>query len=252
MHEIDMHKMSDAFFHCWKAAGIHLSNQIDGGLWSWLRAHPYPPFLEHFSFRLGNQLFFIRVEDVDGKVLGPGNPQGHITAAKIANGRACTLPMKKNNFDGTWIAEVPGWGLVDSQTGKAINPISLVSDHKIVMTQWEFQDMAVQIVRDDLEQQGFEMMSWHGDPEINPSMWFIGKTKLPEWVVVRPAIFPATEAERPSNWHEIAVSCARIGNVGHFASVSLASAEQPFISLDEQPLPLWRGHAIRVDYNGLE
>ena len=47
MYEIEMHEMSEAFFPCWKAAGIHLSKQVDGGIQSWLRAHPYPPFLEH-------------------------------------------------------------------------------------------------------------------------------------------------------------------------------------------------------------
>jgi len=41
MHDIEMHEMTEAFFPCWKAAGIHLSEQVDGGIQSWLRAHPY-------------------------------------------------------------------------------------------------------------------------------------------------------------------------------------------------------------------
>ncbi len=112
MYEIEMNEISEAFFPCWKAAGIHLSKQVDGGIQSWLRAHPYPPFLEHLSFRLGNQLFFVRVDDVDGKVQGPGNPQGAVTAARSANGRACILPMKKKLFGGAWVADMPGWGLL--------------------------------------------------------------------------------------------------------------------------------------------
>jgi hypothetical protein len=76
MHNIEMHEMTEAFFPCWTAAGIHLSKQVDGGIQSWLRAHPYPPFLEHLSFRLGNQLFFVRIEDVDGKAQGPGTSVG--------------------------------------------------------------------------------------------------------------------------------------------------------------------------------
>jgi hypothetical protein len=71
MHNIEMHEMTEAFFPCWKAAGLHPSKQVDGGIRSWLRAHPYPPFLEHLSFRLGNQLFFVRIEDVDGKAQLP-------------------------------------------------------------------------------------------------------------------------------------------------------------------------------------
>lgn len=114
MYEIEMNEISEAFFPCWKAAGIHLSKQVDGGIQSWLRAHPYPPFLEHLSFRLGNQLFFVRVDDVDGKVQGPGNPRGAITAARSANGRACILPMTKKLFGGGWVADMPGWGLLDA------------------------------------------------------------------------------------------------------------------------------------------
>ena len=61
MYEIETLEMSDAFLPIWRAAGFHLNKQVDGGIQSWLRAHPYPPFLEQLSFRLGNQLFFIRV-----------------------------------------------------------------------------------------------------------------------------------------------------------------------------------------------
>ena len=151
MYEIESHEMSKAFSPCWKAAGIHLSKQVDGGIRFWLRAHPYPPFLEHLSFRLGNQLFFVRVEDVDGKVQGPGNPRGFITAAKNANGRACALPMKKKLFDGAWVADMPGWGLLDADTRRPINPVALVTYQKIEMTPWEVQDVAVQAVRDYLQ-----------------------------------------------------------------------------------------------------
>lgn len=252
MYEIEMHEMTEAFFPCWKAAGIHLSQQVDGGIQSWLRAHPFPPFLEHLSFRLGNQLFFVRVEDVDRKVQGPGNPPGFITAARDANGRACILPMKKQLIGGSWMAEFPGWGLLDAETGKPIDPVALITDQKIEMTPWEVQDMAVQVVRDHLEDLGFELMSWQGNPEVDPSIWFIGQSKRPEWVVVRPAKFPADSAERPRNWQAIAASCSRMGPTGHFASVAMASTEQPFESSDEASVPLWRGYGVHVRFTGLK
>ncbi len=85
MYEIEIKEMSDAFFPCWKTAGIHLSKQVDGDIQSWLRAHPYPTFLEHLSFRLCNQLFFVRVEDVDRKVEGPGSLRGLGAAARAVN-----------------------------------------------------------------------------------------------------------------------------------------------------------------------
>lgn len=252
MHEIEINEMSEAFFPCWQAAGLHLSKQVDGGLQSWLRAHPHPPFLEHLSFRLGNQLFFVRIEDVNGKVQGPGNARGLITAARMTNGHACILPMKKKFFGGAWVADMPGWGLLDADSRRPVNPLALVTDHKIEMSPWEVHDMAVQVVRDDLEQQGFELMSWQGNPEVDPSIWFVGKTKRPEWVVVRSAKFPANSADRPASWRTIATKCSRLSVNGHFASVAVVSADQPFSSSNEAPVPLWRGHAMHVNFTGLE
>jgi hypothetical protein len=252
MYELDMSEISEAFFPCWQAAGIHLSKQVDGGIQSWLRAHPYPPFFEHLSFRLGNQLFFVRVLDVDEKVQGPGNPTGFIAAARSANGRACILPMKRKLFGGAWVANMPGWGLLDAETRRPIDPVALITDQKIEMSPWEIHDMAVQVVRGYLEQQGFELMSWQGNPEVDPSIWFVGKTKRPEWIVVRSARFPANSAERPSNWQAVAAQCAKLSTTGHFASVAVVSVEQSFESDDEAPVPLWRGHGMHVNFTGLE
>lgn len=96
MHEIVMQKMSEEFFACWKAACMHVDRQVDGGIHTWLRALPYPPFLEHFSFRLGNQLFFVRVVDVDGEVPGPGSIDGLLMVADGTAGHACMMPMKRH------------------------------------------------------------------------------------------------------------------------------------------------------------
>jgi hypothetical protein len=252
MHEIETQAMSEAFYDCWKAAFMHLNRQVDGGIESWLRNHPYPPFLEHLSFRLGNQLFFVRVDDADGRMRGPGNAHGFVEAAKMANGRACILPMTRRPVDGAWASALPGWGLLDAVTRLPINPVELVTDQEIEMTAWELQDFAVQVVRSYLDAQGFKLMSWQGNPEVDPSIWFIGRSAMPEWVVVRVAKFPANGAPRPENWKSIADACARMSDRGHFASVAIVSAHQPFASAQELPVPLWRGHAMRVRFTGIE
>ena len=75
MKEIYMDEASPEFAKCWQAAGMHLEQQAGGNISSWIRVNLEPPFLEHLSFRLGNQLFFIRVEDADEAVVAPGNPE---------------------------------------------------------------------------------------------------------------------------------------------------------------------------------
>ncbi len=58
MYDVASEEMTPEFLECWRAAGAHLNRQVQDGIQSWIRAQPYPPFLEHLSFRLGNQLFF--------------------------------------------------------------------------------------------------------------------------------------------------------------------------------------------------
>lgn len=252
MHDINMQAMSPEFFKCWQAAGIYLNKQVQGGIQSWLRAHPYPPFLEHLSFRLGNQLFFVRVEDVDGKAESPGSLSGLRAVADANRGHACLMPMKKKFFSNGWGPAESGWGLIDAATMKPIDPSSLVTAEKVEMTSWELQDMAVQVVRDYIQKQGYQIMSWQGNPEVDPAIWFVGNSKGPEWVVVRTTRYPASKATRPANWQAIADQCTRMSRIGHFASVAMVSTEQRFESENEQAVPLWRGHAMHVRFTGFE
>jgi hypothetical protein len=252
MFDIEMQQMSDEFLKCWQAAGIYLNDQLPGEIHTWLRAHPYPPFLEHLSFRLGNQLFFIRIEDVDGKVDGPGIIRGLHMIADGCQGHACLMPMKKKFLGGSWVPTAPGWGLVDARTKRPVDPVSLVTIDKIEMTPWEIHDLAVQVVRTQLEQRGYQLMTWQGNPHVDPAIWFIGDSKGPEWFVVRAARYPENQATRPANWQAIADQNARLSRIGHFASVAIASGEKPFQSASVPAIPLWRGHAMEVRFDGLE
>ena len=252
MYDVEMQKMSEEFFNCWEAAALYLNSQGREDTISWIRAHPYPPYTEHLSFRVGNQLFFIRVEDVDGIVEGPGTIEGLFAVAEGNNGHACIMPMRRKDTGDEWIPVSVGWGLIDASTGNPVDPLSLATDEKIEMTPWELHDMAVQVVREYLENKGYQLMSWQGNPEIDPSIWFIGDSKEPEWVVVRVTRYPEAHAEPPENWRDIVLKCATISTEGHYASVALANSEQTFDSEDEEAIPLWRGATMYIQFPGLE
>ena len=250
MYDIAMHEVSDAFAECWRAAGGHLQSLTHDGQLSWLKADLKPPFLEHLSFRMGNQLVFVRVEDIDRNVIGPGTTNGLRTIAKGCNGFPCLMPMRQNRSE--WKPEFPGWGLIDVDTGQSIDPVALISDEKIEMSDWEVHDFAVQVVRDYIvEKLKRELMSSQGNPEVDPSIWFVGEDG-PEWVVVRAVKYPETEAALPKNIADIAANCARLSNTGHFASVAVVNSEDPFDPSGKvPPRPLWRGHGIFVRFEGL-
>lgn len=251
MYEIEKPEVSDAFVECWSAAVNHLTRMVQGGQLSWLKANLNPPILEHLSFRIGNQLFYVRVEDIERNIAGPGNENGVNIVALGCNGHACRMPMRLDG--GKWRSDAPDWGLVEVRTGKAVNPVALVTDEKIEMTDWEVQDLAVQVVRDHVAQKlGHQRMSSQGNPKIDPAIWFDGSRGL-EWVVVRAVRYPELEAMIPSNILTIAANCARTSSIGHFASVSIANSDDAFDSSQSIPAePLWRGHGMRIRFHGLE
>lgn len=250
MYDIEMGEVSEEFANCWKAAASHLHEQGQGSL-NWLRADLSPPFLEHLSFRIGNQLFFVRVEDANEEVIGPASLKGLLFVADGCNGHACLMPMMQRGE--VWQCAVSGWGLIDARTQKIVNPVSFVTDEEIEMTDWELQDFAVQIVRRDLEKNGRALMSWQGNPAVDPSIWFVGDHG-PEWVVVRAARWPTRDVAIPQNIDNIARGSARFSKRGNMAVVKVANANDPFDPLAEKDgnfLPLIRGQRLSVGYSGL-
>jgi hypothetical protein len=120
------------------------------------------------------------------------------------------------------------------------------------MTDWELQDFAVQVVRMQLEKDGYHLMSWQGNPDVDPAIWFVGESKRPEWIVVRAVRYPLSHAVRPTNWGAIAARYTDLSSAGHFAQVAFVSTEQPFETEGETAVSLWRGYGVHVRYEGLE
>jgi hypothetical protein len=231
---------------------LRIQNQAQGQLNSWLRSHLNPPFLEHLSFRLGNQLFYIQVEDVGGVLETPGNIKGLLTIADGCAGHACLMPMKRVGQD--WEPTESGWGLVDARTRLPVNPPALITDEMLEMTDWELQDLAVQVVREEIAKEGHHLMSWNGDPRVNPSLWFVGHSGGPEWVLVRAVRYPEVEATEPANTPELKLHFAKLGFPGHFASVAIASADDPFdpdAKRNGNSVSLYRGCGMHIRYEGL-
>lgn len=96
-------EITPEFAECWIAAGRHLNHQIklqvpdfsSGGA-GWLKADLIPPRLEDLSFRLGNQLFFVRVIDESDGLGSPVGDSGLTYIADNCKGHACVMPMRRS------------------------------------------------------------------------------------------------------------------------------------------------------------
>ncbi len=250
MFRIELHDVSDAFVECWRAAGQHLTHKLPPQHPFWLKTNLSAPFLEHLSFRLGNQLFYIRIEDADGQIDIPGSRKLLMRIAEGSNGHACLMPMRRSGD--SWRPVHPGWGLIDAVTGAPINPPALVTGEDMQMSDWEIHGFGVQVVAEHIKKRYFlERCQTQIDPEIDPSIWFEGP-EGPEFVVVRARHL--RPPERPATLPEIARQCAHESRRGHYAAVEIFHEKQLMqLRPGRFPItPLWRGHAMNVSFSGLE
>ncbi|USA60873.1 hypothetical protein NCF85_12360 [Qipengyuania citrea] len=143
-----------------------------------------------------------------------------------------------------WKPQLGGWGLIDLRNAQSVDPFSLVSDELIEVADWELLDFAVQVVKQWLQRKGFEIMSTHSNPNVDPNIWFVGDNG-PEWVIVRAARYPEKVAQIPSNVEAIDKQCEALSHLGNFASFGFALAENV-------ETPIWRGHAADVQFEGIK
>ena len=242
MHDIEMTHTTNEFFECWRAAAMHINGLGTDESFRWIKSELTPPYLEHLSFALGNQLYFIHVVDVDKEASGPGNPGGLKWIAKDCNGYCCTMPMKQSE-DG-WKPAYSGWGILNTVGSELLSPPDLMTDENIVMKDWEVHEFAVQVICQSLESSGKSIIAKSSAPDLDPSIWFEGPDG-PEWIMIRSARYPSPDPERPDNWDKLVEHVSKLSSTGHFTGVVLANPKDP-------NLPLWRGEPLNARFSGME
>ena len=165
---------SKVFVHCLAAAVRHLDgllrevgvNVLDlppvdddrfheasahkhGIRYAWIKHAPrFGPCLDHLSFTLGNQAFFVRMEDADGCIEFPGTREGLECVADDWLGYSCIMPMRRveSAAEEDWRPVLRDWGLVSPRTELAVKPPVLLVNDPVPATDWELHDFAVNIV----------------------------------------------------------------------------------------------------------
>ncbi|MDR3153413.1 MAG: hypothetical protein LBW85_03870 [Deltaproteobacteria bacterium] len=231
-------QVSREFQALWTLAASYIERLGEGEL-SWFKGKLSTPLLEHFSFRLGNQLFFVRLEDSEGRLVAPGSMAGLLEISEACAGVPLLMPMR--NTGGIWLPAVPGWGLVDARTREPVDPRSLVTREKIPYTDWELHDAAVRAVIRSLGGRAILGSSPH--PSVSPSVWYRGETGS-EWVMVRAARRAEAEVRPPANWAQIREACVERGSGNGFFAVAVFAARDPETGKASDSLPLCRGSEL--------
>ena len=240
-------RLSQTFVDCFNLAGSQIQRAAKSvGILFWLKKTPLGPYLEHLSFRIGSELYFVRIVDIDDRKEFPGTVNGLLRIAQGNRSHACYFPVRHVTETDTWESVFDGWGLVDALTGNRVDPALDLKEQRVVeMTDWELHDLAVQIVRDDLIKKGYIIESSLNDPAVNPSIWFREKDAGPasmQYVVVRACrnnLAPIASMNLDAATSKLTAR----GFKGHYAEVIMNS---------DQDGHLYRGRRTNYQYDGLK
>lgn len=253
MQELKVPEVSREFIELFRAARLHLQ-KVGGEQLDWLRTDFNFPFRDHLSFRLGNRLFFILVATADEDIESPGSLEALEELAAEANGIACLLLMTRSE-DGTFKPHGTGYSLFALDFITPIEPERLVSDEKVVISDWELQRCAAQAMMMHLEKHDLPILASEIDPQGAPAMWFRSSDGHPHWIVIKGLRYPHRDAPMPAGWDQkVKFMAEKVPNSkGFFGLVTVASADDDFDPLaTEHRYPLYRGQQYPMKVIGLK
>ena len=198
MYQIHNPEMPPGFVEAWRAAGKHLQAVL-GTKINWLNPSPFNIMGSHLTFMLGNQLFFVFVE-IEARPFSTMEKM-FTRCASRARARACIMPMEPRGA--SFQPSFPGTGLIDASTRTPVDPVGMVTDEPIEMSDWEILDFGVQVVAHELEKEGKAIRNIQSHPDIDPSIWFEENGEA-SCVIVRSVRYPAAAALQPGSARDLA------------------------------------------------
>lgn len=238
--DIEPQDIDEKFWNMWCAGGTHLQKMFKSTDARWLRAE-LPLFREHYSFSLGDNLFFVQVYDVEdvAQSMRYSNRLEMIiedASAPSADAIGCFLPMKLSS-DG-WKPTLSDWGLIDYKTSTPLNPSNLKRDRSVSgnlisswvqMGDWEIHDVGVQLARNYLAEKGWEIEQWQSDRHVFPSLIAV-KEEQKFAFVVSTSVQPNSEkGHRPESVASIRSRMRQLGLTPKFIGLAVADGtHDPF------------------------
>jgi len=253
IHEIKTNEISLDFKKCWTGARKHLIATSEGENCRFIRNSLTPILLDHFSFTLGNQIFFIHVNDADNQIDPPSTVDGCIYASKMGKGIPCILTMKKIS-DEHWIPANSGWGLRHARTDEPVHPRDLLTNDDIEISDWEVQDIGLRRIVADIKKSGGTIVSFNSDPTVKPSLYFEDEHNTLHFVVLSTSRYPFEPKLSEDITSEIKKRSGYFISSGFRAEITLVSADDPFdpnAKSNGNYLPLIRGKGYHQKFTGL-
>ena len=197
LYIIDRPQESDIFLNARNTMGRFIQNKMNenGGFengFSWLRSELTSPSFDDMNFSYKNKVFSLLVElKHNGMNILPEHRKKIFQEVCLKNNLVpCIFPIDAKTL--TPLGK--NWNLFHINTNEIINPITIATDEKVLMSEWEFNNFAIFQIMQFINKQGMKIHSFCDAPDIMPQIWFEDKKGRPAWVIVKYALYP-TKAE---------------------------------------------------------
>lgn len=270
-YPIERPEPSELFLRARNYAGRYLQDQFrkyntkvvrsshDG--FKWLKAELTYPAFDHFSFAYHNDIFSVLVDlhQDSCSLLTPQEKAQHLNACEANRLIPCLFAISYNTplhhedratinrrqVDPDFTPLSSHWNLTDARTNKPLDPLLVASKEPALMSPWELNNFAIQIVCNQLKFDDATILSFCDLIDVNPQLWFKNKEGQIGWVLVKHL---RSEREKDYKyWLGLEQANPQLMDYdGYFASIEFLSNEA------SKPNDQFRGDLMSVDFKGLE
>jgi hypothetical protein len=237
-----------------------VNSSYDG--FKWIKTELTFPSFDHLTFAYKNSVFSVVIELIDnnGTSLSPQVLERLLKACVENNLLPCIFRIrvesKSSNFFNRITLKskqatyelVPfenGWNLLDARNNQKLDPSIFSTEIRTKMSRWELSNFAVQVVRNNVEKEGNQVLSFCDLPEINPQIWFKDTKGYVCWLIVKHVINEGELDYR--EWVGLENRTPQLLPYdGYFASVQFLSTNT------DSTTELYRGDAMYINFKGLE
>ena len=248
---IDRPEPSELFLAARQIAGMQLQEQFGRfnlsappshlPAFRWIKAELTYPSFDHLSFAHKNSIFSVVIDIRQGQESSLSEQQMGNLMDVCQTHQLVPCVFTIDFDDELLLPRSTGWNLVHADTLQSIDPLSLAEDGPVVMSAWELANFSIQVVRDYLEKQGNEVLSFCDLPEVNPQIWFRDSEGKECWLIVKNTV--SNEPLDSSEWQGFEKSNDSLKpHDGYFAAVRIKSTQDVLL----------RGAGMMVDFRGIE
>lgn len=214
----------------------------------WIQTSLIRPSFQHLCFGFKNQVYsvLIALMQPDKQLLiSSQDVENQIRECRSNNIIASIIVLNSNSFRP--VLSPGGFPLMSTyaleKKNVDIDPFNMNLTEKIEMSPWEIHSIGVQIVREDIENDGGKICSYTDVLGIYPNIWF-EKDHIQSPVFVSVSGYGRKDETKPLTL-DLRMRTRLSAHKCFKAEVSVENVDDP-------SKPLYRGDPVSVDYDGIE